>query len=120
MWIYNNSNGNLSFNGELVGTGYSGNTEGLNNPVLSSLHNVGPIPSGMWIIGDFFDDFGGKGAIVTRLTPEPETVTFGRSGFMIHGDNSHLNHSASDGCIILAHPIRQQIKDSGDTSLMVV
>lgn len=118
-WIYNSANGNLSRNGELVGTGYSGNTAGLNNPAMDDVHNVGPIPTGQWVIGDFFDDPGGKGPIVARLTPGPNTPTFNRSGFMLHGDNPAMDHTASDGCIILSHDIRQQIMESGDTELVV-
>lgn len=119
MWTFNSANGNLSFNGELVGAGYSGVREGLNNPAMNNVPDVGPIPSGMWVIGEFFNDPGGKGPIVARLTPEPETVTHGRSSFMIHGDNSEANHTASEGCIILQRPYREQIMNSGDSSLLV-
>jgi hypothetical protein len=52
------------------------------------------------------------------LTPSGDT--FGRSDFFIHGDNAQLNHSASDGCIILVREIRQQIVDSLDSDLQVV
>lgn len=119
MWTYNSANGNLSHNGGLVGTGYSGHEAGLNNPILSNIHNVGPIPQGYWTIGEFFDDPGGKGPIVAHVTPQEGTDVFGRAGFMIHGDNSEADHSASHGCIILARPLREQIRDSADTELFV-
>jgi hypothetical protein len=45
---------------------------------------------------------------------------FGRDGFLIHGDNSAMNHTASEGCIILTRDIRQRISDSGDTQLTVI
>ena len=33
----------------------------------------------------------------------------GRSGFFIHGDNANMNHTASNGCIILGPAERQAI-----------
>ena len=39
---------------------------------------------------------------------------------MIHGDNPAANHTASDGCIILARPFRQMISASPDRALVVV
>lgn len=118
MWTYNSANGNLSHNGELVGTGYSGNGLGLNNPSLEADPDVGPIPRGMYTIGDFFTD-PEKGPLVARLTPQPGTNEFGRSGFELHGDNAELNHSASKGCIVMGRPIRQAIANSGDIELIV-
>lgn len=118
-WIYNSANGNLSRNGQLVGTGYSGHGDGLDNPAYDGVHNVGPIPTGDWTIGDFFDDPEGKGPVVAHLNPSPLTDTHNRSGFMIHGDNPAMNHSASDGCLIFNRDIRQQIAESGDTDLVV-
>lgn len=119
MWTFNSANGNLSHNGALVGNGYSGHEDGYLNPIMSHVHNLGPIPSGYWRIGEFFDDPGGKGPIVTQLTPDADTEVFGRAGFMIHGDNREFNHSASHGCIILQRSLREQIRDSGDTQLFV-
>jgi hypothetical protein len=120
MWTYNSSNGSLAHNGALVGTGYSGINEGLNNPTLQNEHDIGPIPQGYWTVGDFFDDPGGKGPIVCHLTPAEDTDAFGRGGFMIHGDNSEADHTASHGCIILQRAFREQVRDSGDTQLLVV
>jgi hypothetical protein len=87
---------------------------------MESVHNHGPIPRGAWTIGPFHDDPGGKGPVVAHLTPIEGTETFGRAGFMIHGDNKALNHTASDGCIILARSLRQTIAGSGDHELQVV
>lgn len=120
MWSYVSASGNLSQDGTFVGTGYSGRGPGLNNPDQENVSNVGPVPRGNYTIGNFFDDPGGKGPIVSDLTPDAATNVFGRSGFMIHGDNAAANHSASHGCIILAHALRQRISDSADTALEVV
>jgi hypothetical protein len=42
---------------------------------------------------------------------------FGRSAFMIHGDNR--THTASQGCIILRRDLREQIDRSDDKELTV-
>jgi len=118
MWTYERATGQLRNNGALIGTGYSGRGDGLNNPQLSNVPDVGPIPAGTWTIGPFVDD-PEKGPIVTHLVPCMGTETFGRSGFMIHGDNPEMNHSASEGCIILGRDFRIAIRDSGDTALEV-
>ena len=120
-WQYQQSTGNLTDpDGNQVAQGYSGHGPGLDNPAMQDVHMVGPIPQGSWSIGTFFDDPGGKGPIVTHLTPAPGNDAFGRSGFMIHGDNPAANHTASDGCIILARPFRQVISASSDRALVVV
>jgi len=121
MWKYEQKSGKfINPTGSSVCIGYSGNGAGLNNPAMQQVHKVGPIPQGMYSIGTFFDD-PEKGPIVAHLTPLPGsgTDTFGRDGFMIHGDNRAANHSASEGCIILPHPIRESIMASSDRVLEV-
>lgn len=120
MWKYSQSTGQLSSPaGSSVGLGYSGRGVDLDNPADQDQRGVGPIPQGDWAIGEFFDDPGGKGPIVCHLTPLPSTETFGRSGFMIHGDNAEANHTASEGCIILPRALRQMIMSSSDRVLTV-
>lgn len=120
MWTYNSASGALSRLGVIEGYGYSGNGSGLNTPAMAVVPCVGPIPSGEWTIGPFFDDMGDKGPLVCHLTPVFDTDTHDRSGFMIHGDNAAMDHTASEGCIILSHILRQMIADSGDTDLLVL
>ena len=85
---------------------------------MESDPDVGPIPRGEYTIGPFFTD-PEKGPIVAHLIPEPETNEFGRSGFMMHGDNMAGNESASLGCIILAHEVRARVAASGVQELVV-
>ena len=111
-WKYHSDTGLIvSPTGVKLGDGYSGNGAGLNNPAMESVLMHGPIPRGAWTVGPFHDDPGGKGPVVAHLTPIEGTDTFGRSGFMIHGDNSALDHSASEGCIVAPRFIREQIRD---------
>lgn len=119
MFTYEQKTGVLSHNGEKIGTGYSGHGTGYDNPDAQSQAGIGPIPKGRWKIGTFFDH-PHLGPDVSHLTAEPGTETFGRSAFFIHGDNADLNHSASDGCIVLDRASRDRIRDSGDTELEVI
>lgn len=119
-WKYSQKTGQLySPAGSCVGDGYSGRGAGLNNSDQQNVADVGPIPQGEWSIGSFFDDPGGKGAMVAHLTPVAGTTTFGRSGFMIHGDNAALDHTASEGCIIMARGLREMVMASNDRVLIV-
>jgi hypothetical protein len=120
-WKYSQSTGELvNPTGSCVGYGYSGNGEDLDRPEDQNVRCHGPIPQGQWTVETFFDDPGGKGPIVAHLTPLPGTETFGRSGFMIHGDNRAANHTASEGCVILPRLLREQIMASNDCTLTVV
>jgi hypothetical protein len=121
-WTYQISTGSLTDpNGGLVGYGYSGNGADLDNPAGEGDIGHGPIPEGLWNIGPFFDDPGGKGPVVCHLFPQPGNTMDGRDGgFMIHGDNAAQNHTASDGCVILSHPLRLLIDQSIDRTLEVV
>jgi hypothetical protein len=58
-----------------------------------------------------------------RLEPDPTNEMFGRGDFLIHGDNSEGNFSASEGCIILAHDVRVKIAGhvlEGENKLHVI
>jgi hypothetical protein len=119
MWLYEVESGAIMRHSNTAGYGYSGCLQGLNDSAYENIPDVGPIPKGLYTIGPFFDDLGGKGPLVAHLTPDPVNEMYGRAGFMIHGDNAAVNHTASHGCIIAAHVIRQAIADSGDTALEV-
>lgn len=124
-WEYSQSTGQMTYVDNQtgartnVGTGYSGHGEGLNNPNMQNVPYVGPIPQGTYDIGQAYrhENFG---PVTMNLEPRPETNTFNRGGFLIHGDNAQRNRSASRGCIILPRNIRIQINNSGDRELRVV
>ena len=124
-WVYSQSTGQLTHvdpDGNIDYTangGYSGNGNGLNNPAMQNVQNVGPIPQGSYTIGPWHHaDSTGPGTM--NLTPNAGTNTFGRTLFRIHGDNSAQNHTASNGCIVEPRNVRQQIANSNDTCLQVV
>lgn len=103
----------------IIGRGYAGHGEGVNNPDLQHVPNVGPIPRGHYTIGAPRDG-GHLGPHVLPLTPQQGTETFGRSGFYVHGDNRRHDQSASEGCLILSRPLREEIAESSDSDLEVV
>lgn len=103
-----------------IATGYAGHGIGKNNPDLQSQVCVGPLPVGLYAIGEPRDLKGGlHGPFVLPLTPSPNNRMYGRSGFLIHADSIALPGTASQGCIILDYPTRKRIADSGIRVLLV-
>lgn len=107
-------------NGTFVSKGYSGAGEGKNNPAYQRVHNVGPIPQGKWNIVSLTEENTSHGPYVLHLAPCDGTDTFGRSGFLIHGDSIPHPGTASQGCIILPRNIRESVWASGDRDLSVI
>ena len=97
---------------------YSGHDQGLDNPRLEQVQGIGPIPRGLYRIGEFYDH-PHLGPIVAQLHPVGHNA-YGRTGFFIHGDNSHGDQSASHGCIIANRLARIAVRDSKITSLMAI
>lgn len=118
-WIYQQSSGRLYRNGTYVGTGYSGHGSGKNNSAMQGVAGIGPIPTGSYDIGAPFNH-PQAGPYALRLTPKSGTYTYGRSGFLIHGDSLSNPGQASEGCIVESHPVRQQVWESGDHVLEVM
>lgn len=120
MWIYQQSTGKLlDPKGLVVGFGYSGKGVSKNNPEDQTLHNAGPIPEGYYKIGSPHDTVT-HGPFVLPLEPDPGNKMFGRSAFLIHGDSVVHPGTASEGCIILPRPVREDIAKSLDRLLAVV
>jgi hypothetical protein len=121
-WTYEQASGRFSNpDGFLVAVGYSGHPpEGKNNPALQDVHNVGPIPQGKWQAVELITDSATHGPYAIRLEAYPETQTFGRSGFMIHGDSIAEPGFASDGCLILSRDVRELFWKNADHDVTVV
>lgn len=117
MIAYNSQTGRVT--GEVTGQGYSGHDAGLNNPNMEQLRGIGPIPRGKWKILRWDDHHGEKGPIVAVLEPDGWDA-YGRSDFLIHGDNPEANHSASHGCIIMNHDIRTVWRATGIMEFEVI
>jgi len=98
---------------------YSGHKEGLNNPEACKQKGVGPLPPGHYKIGLARNDCH-LGPFVMNLDPLPETEMFGRDLIRLHGDNGALNHTASDGCIVMGRTGRMKVSTSICQDLEVV
>lgn len=121
-WRYNSRTGVMTNDQDSAMSflGYAGHGEGLNNPDMEFVPNVGPlprVPSG-YEIGEP-EDSPHTGPFSLRLTPRSPDELQGRDEFLIHGDSQSMDHTASNGCIILARAAREAIHASGDTSLEV-
>lgn len=91
--------------GKLVGFGYSGQPSFLNNPDAEQYPAQGPLPRGLYKLQGPLND-PKLGPHVFKLVPDAGNKMFDRSGFFVHGDNAKVNHSASEGCIIMPITVR--------------
>lgn len=92
----------------LIGTGYSGNGVGKNNPDYQTVHDVGPIPVGQYTILAPIDTVS-HGPYVMELVPDPENEMWGRAGFLLHGDSLEHPGNASKGCPVAVRAVREAI-----------
>jgi hypothetical protein len=121
MWTFDVVKGEFRDpDGKLVtAAAYAGHGDGKNNPALEYLHDVGPLPRGTYTIGAPHTD-PEKGPLVMPLIARPDVDTFGRGGFLIHGDSIDAPGTASHGCIILPRFARQLVADSTERTVQVV
>lgn len=121
MWIYGQRNGALMRGDATIlvaeAHGYAGRGPCRNEPSAQAIKNFGPLPCGLYTIEDPHDS-AKTGPLTLPLTPNDRNTMHGRSAFAIHGDNA--KNDASDGCIILARPIRERLAKSSDRILLVV
>lgn len=120
MWHYLQTTGELLHDDQHIAFGYSGaEGDGYNNPDMQDVHGKGPIPQGRWLIVGPPVDYPTHGPYVLHLEPAAGTNTFGRSGFLCHGDAVGRPGTASEGCIVMGRFVREQIWNSGDRDLIV-
>ena len=125
MYVYEIASGKLySANGNLISEGYSGSEEAKNNPAAVQEVAKGPIPPGLYTMSMIRDvngqpcDYEDKKKPVIRLIPDRTNEMYGRSGFLIHGDNT--DHTASEGCVIMDYPTRVYLASGADNRLEVI
>jgi hypothetical protein len=119
MWSYIQSTGELIGPDDVRAQGYSGAGVHKNDPDSQNLVDLGPIPCGVYRIGDP-QDTAEHGPFVLPLTPDAANEMFGRAGFLIHGDSIEHPGAASEGCIIMPRLVRDRIYMSGDRHLFVM
>lgn len=106
--------------GKKMGIGYSGHGTGLNNPDMQASVGIGPLPIGIYFIAPPHTPVDHLGPVALPLVPDKGNNMHGRSGFLIHGDNWAMNHTASNGCVILSRGFREMISGTNDKVLRVV
>lgn len=123
MWIFEQT-GFFRHGDEPRIPAYSGFSTGKNNPQAQGQVGIGPIPQGAYLVGSEVDPdpLGADrhGPVALHLLPLTGTQTFGRSGFLIHGDSIEHPGQASHGCIILPRPVRERVRNSTDKLLIVL
>ena len=119
MWTYEQLTGHILQDDKLVGVGYAGAPAGKNNPDMQNVSQTGPLPRGTYTI-EAPQNSPHTGPYTLDLTPSPDNEMFGRAEFRIHGDSMEHPGTASEGCIIMARNVREQIWTSGDHQLDVV
>jgi len=120
MWTYEITTGKMfDPTARLEGMGYSGAGADKNVPADENVPDQGPIPEGMYTIGEPFDS-PDHGPYVMRLTPDATNREYGRGGFLLHGDSIKNPGTASKGCIIQSHSTRVAVGTSTDKRLQVV
>ncbi len=118
--------------GKFFTFGYAGHGAGVNNPDMAAIKLVGPLPVGVYRIGDPVDGTH-LGPCAMPLKPDVANEMFGRGDFFIHADkmDALINpRQASEGCIVLyqagrlnARQVREHIAaaaHAGDRMLTVV
>lgn len=110
-WTYEVATGDVFHwdTGAFVFRGYSGKNNSLNKPQDEHLKGLGPIPRGLYTIGQPRTSER-TGRFVLDLLPLGHKAQ-GRSGFQIHGDNKNGDFSASQGCIVLGPKERSEISN---------
>lgn len=120
-WTYYQKSGEL-FHGDIcVGIGYAGKYGGKNNPAMQNVKFTGPLPCGIYRIGDSYNH-PRLGPITMDLEPDAANEMFGRDLMRIHGDSIESPGFASDGCIVQGHDVRvliAQAVKAGDRMLEV-
>ena len=96
----------VSHNG-YSGRNVSGGVQGRNNPDAQNVRNIGPIPQGSYTLEADRPNDGRP--IAFPLTPDSDNNMYGRSGFMIHGDNAQ--NDASQGYIIMPRDVRELLHE---------
>jgi Protein of unknown function (DUF2778) len=118
MWTYYQTGALFGSDGVRL-EAYSGKGEYKNKPEAQNIKNWGPLPCGVYRIGDPFDD-PIHGPDCLRLTPDAANEMYGRDGFLIHGDSIAHPGTASEGCVVTSRANREKIHLSQDRELHVL
>jgi hypothetical protein len=110
--------------GSTIGTGYAGAPGAVNDPSKCGLTDVGPLPPGIWAMGQPENDpkTGVFSIPLWMLAGDPMGRDCETPGnFRWHGDNAAKPpQSSSEGCLVSDHPSRLAGWSDPDHQLTVV
>eukprot|EP00035_Acanthoeca_spectabilis_P005371 m.112947 g.112947 ORF g.112947 m.112947 type:complete len:144 (+) comp12994_c0_seq1:851-1282(+) len=121
-WRYSQRSGELTSSDARLSrpvTGYAGHGEGVNNPAMEHMTDIGPLPKGRYKVTAIYRTHDDRraagfsknlGPVVVHLEPQGGTETHNRGHFRVHGDNSRGDRSASNGCIIMPRAVREKFR----------
>ena len=124
-WRFEITTGKLyDSEGNCVATGYSGGNlgkdpEGEDNPADEPLKDIGPLPEGLYTLGQPVLK-SNLGPFAIPLLPDPSNQMYGREGFYCHGDSVENPGCASEGCVIMPRNVREAMWNSPDHELQVI
>lgn len=124
-WVFESSTGKMFRpDGSFAACGYAGgnlgkNPEGINNPKMQNIADIGPLPEGFYTYGELIEEHPRLGLYVFELIPDAENEMYGRGGFYSHGD-TEIPRRASEGCIVMPHATRVEMHESSCQRLRVV
>jgi hypothetical protein len=107
---YEIKTGKLFTDDGLVGVGWAGHSEGKNNPDMQNVRETGPLPVGIYTVGDPINS-PRLGPLAFPLTPDPSNKMYGRSGFYLHAPSISHPAMSSDGCIIMVRAVREHLEE---------
>ena len=121
MLTYSQTNGTVTNDsGIVIASGWSGNHNGKNNPLMQNVPCIGPLPQGLYTICAWEALHDHLGQMVAFLRPDKGNEMFGRGDFFMHGPSSTHYGQESKGCIVIPHDDRETVKYTGETDLLVV
>ena len=119
-WKFDRAAGQLiSPAGDVYGA-YSGQPPYVGSVADDWRVGLGPLPAGRYTFGDVRADGGHMGPFVLPLLPDPANDMKGREAFFLHGDSIAHPGYASEGCIVAARQVREEVADGSDKELEVV
>jgi uncharacterized protein (TIGR03067 family) len=118
VYVYSQTTGKLTFNGQLVGTGYSGKGAAKNDPDKQA-DKDGPIPVGEYLLTGLQDDLRLGAKIIGLLPVAGKTNVFNRFPDEPFGMIAETDHSPSGCLIVVPRDVLEKL-NSANGKLQVV
>ncbi len=111
--------GKVFATGVYAGGNLGKNPEGINNPLLCAVKDIGPLPPGKYHFGEPVTH-SKLGEFAIPLIPDLQNIMMGRGDFYCHGDMIGHPRCGSEGCIVTERVYREKMWASTDHEILVV